>query len=105
MTGASTPIPLTVVGGYLGAGKTTLVNALLRDPGGRRLGVVVNDFGTLAIDAERLAGAEGAGLVSLPNGCVCCTLGADLQGALRLAKRVLVRGWRRRRPAGCGPRP
>lgn len=82
MTSAPNSIPLTVVGGYLGAGKTTLVNALLRDPGGRRLGVVVNDFGALAIDAERLADAAGAGLVSLPNGCVCCTLGADLQGAL-----------------------
>ena len=74
-------VPLTVIGGYLGAGKTTLVNALLRDPGGRRLGVVVNDFGSLAIDATLLADAAD-GLVSLPNGCVCCTLGSDLQVAL-----------------------
>ncbi|HSM65152.1 MAG TPA: GTP-binding protein, partial [Ilumatobacteraceae bacterium] len=41
--------PLTVVGGYLGAGKTTLVNRLLRDPGGRRIGVIVNDFGAIAV--------------------------------------------------------
>ena len=77
------PVPLTVIGGYLGAGKTTLLNALLREPDGRRLGVVVNDFGALSIDVDRLSGVDGAGLVSLPNGCVCCTLGADLQGALQ----------------------
>lgn len=74
-------VPLTVIGGYLGAGKTTVINALLRDPGGRRLGVIVNDFGSLAIDAALLADATD-GLVSLPNGCVCCTLGADLHAAL-----------------------
>lgn len=77
------PIPLTVIGGYLGAGKTTLVNRLLRSPGGRRLGVIVNDFGTLAIDAALLAGAGSGDVISLPNGCVCCTLGADLHVALR----------------------
>ena len=81
MTGA--PIPLTVIGGYLGAGKTTLVNRLLRHPGGRRLGVVVNDFGSLAVDAELLSAAAGpGGVVSLPNGCVCCTVGAGLHEAL-----------------------
>ncbi|MDX2382081.1 MAG: GTP-binding protein [Acidimicrobiia bacterium] len=74
-------VPLTVIGGYLGAGKTTVINSLLREPGGRRLGVVVNDFGSLAIDAALLGGAS-EGLVSLPNGCVCCTLGGDLQSAL-----------------------
>jgi G3E family GTPase len=74
-------VPLTVVGGYLGAGKTTVINSLLREPGGRRIGVVVNDFGSLAIDAA-LLGEASEGLVSLPNGCVCCTLGSDLRTAL-----------------------
>lgn len=74
-------IPLTVIGGYLGAGKTTLVNHLLGHPDGRRIGVIVNDFGSLAIDASLLATATGD-LVSLPNGCVCCTVGAGLHEAL-----------------------
>jgi G3E family GTPase len=76
------PIPLTVIGGYLGSGKTTLLNQLLRHPGGRRIGVIVNDFGALAIDAALVADAATDGLVSLPNGCVCCTVGAGLHEAL-----------------------
>jgi G3E family GTPase len=78
----SESIPLTVIGGYLGAGKTTLVNHLLSHPDGRRIGVIVNDFGSLAIDAALLAGAAGDGVISLPNGCVCCTVGAGLHEAL-----------------------
>jgi len=75
-------IPLTVIGGYLGAGKTTLLNHLLRHPGSRRIGVIVNDFGSLAIDAALLADAGVGDIVSLPNGCVCCTVGAGLHEAL-----------------------
>ncbi len=79
--GATTP--LTVIGGYLGAGKTTLVNGLLREPGGRRIGVIVNDFGSIAVDADLLAGATRDGdVIGLANGCVCCTVGAGLHEAL-----------------------
>lgn len=79
-------IPLTVIGGFLGAGKTTLVNHLLRTATSR-LGVLVNDFGALAIDAALIAGASN-GIVSLTNGCVCCEGGEDLgAGLLTLAGR------------------
>ncbi len=75
-------IPLTVLGGYLGAGKTTVLNRLLAAPGGRRIGVVVNDFGSVGIDAEWLSRTRDDGIVNLPNGCACCTLGDDLHRAL-----------------------
>jgi G3E family GTPase len=74
-------IPLTVIGGFLGAGKTTLLNRLLRESGGRRLAVLVNDFGAINIDAA-LVSASGADTIALTNGCVCCSIGDDLSAAL-----------------------
>jgi G3E family GTPase len=70
-------LPLTVIGGYLGAGKTTLINRLLAAPHGRRLMVLVNDFGAINIDAALLESAEEDTL-TLTNGCVCCSMGGDL---------------------------
>lgn len=70
-------LPMTVIGGYLGAGKTTLINQLLQAPHGRRLMVMVNDFGAINIDAALLQSADEDTL-ALTNGCVCCTMGADL---------------------------
>ena len=74
-------IPVTVIGGYLGAGKTTLVNHLLRAADGLRLAVLVNEFGSLAID-EDLILARDDNLISLAGGCVCCSFGSDLMTAL-----------------------
>ena len=74
-------IPVTVIGGYLGAGKTTLVNHLLRHADGRRLAVLVNEFGSIAID-EDLIEAEEDGLISIAGGCICCSFGNDLIGAI-----------------------
>jgi G3E family GTPase len=74
-------IPLTVVGGFLGAGKTTLLNRLLRDADGRRLALVVNDFGAINIDADLVAAREGD-TISLTNGCICCGLSGEFMFAL-----------------------
>jgi G3E family GTPase len=77
-------IPVTVLGGFLGAGKTTALNALLLRAK-QRVAVLVNDFGAVNIDAALIA-ARQAGMVSLSNGCVCCALGPDLgDGIARLA--------------------
>ncbi len=75
------PLPVTVISGYLGAGKTSLVNHLLRNAGGRRIMVMVNDFGALDIDADLLESATEDTL-TLANGCVCCTMGTELLYAL-----------------------
>jgi G3E family GTPase len=71
------PVPILLVAGFLGAGKTTVVNHLLAHAQGRRIAAVVNDFGAINIDAELIAGAAD-GVVSLANGCICCTLEGDL---------------------------
>ena len=78
----ATSIPVTLVGGYLGAGKTTLVNHLLRQRGERRIAVLVNDFGDLAIDADLIESRDGT-LLQLAGGCVCCSFGSDLMAALQ----------------------
>jgi G3E family GTPase len=74
-------LPLTVIGGFLGAGKTTLLNRWLHDAGGRRIAVLVNDFGALNIDAA-LVVRSGAHTIALSNGCACCSIGDDLGAAL-----------------------
>src|SRR6188508_1833414 len=71
------PVPILLVTGFLGAGKTTVVNHLLTHAEGRRIAAVVNDFGAINIDAELISGASD-GVVSLANGCICCTLEGDL---------------------------
>lgn len=76
------PIPLTILGGYLGAGKTTALNHLLRHAAGLRLAVVVNDFGSVNIDAD-LIETRDEQAISLAGGCVCCGFGDDLQDTLR----------------------
>jgi G3E family GTPase len=80
-------VPATVVGGYLGSGKTTLINGWLQDPTCRRWAVLVNDLGSINIDAERLRQARG-GVVELGGGCICCSLRDGLSEALlQLARR------------------
>lgn len=74
-------LPVTVIGGYLGAGKTTLVNRLLRAADGRRLAVLVNDFGATPIDRDLIVSSAGDTL-EISGGCVCCSYGSDLMEAL-----------------------
>lgn len=80
------PLPLVVIGGWLGAGKTTLVNHLLRHAGGRRVAVLVNDFGSVNIDAD-LIESRDANVLGLAGGCLCCSFGDDLVGTLNAVAR------------------
>ncbi|WP_420392384.1 CobW family GTP-binding protein [Acuticoccus sp.] len=70
-------VPVTLIAGFLGAGKTSLLNHVLRQPHGLRLAVLVNDFGALNIDAELLEDT-GEEILALQNGCICCSLSAGL---------------------------
>ncbi len=75
-------IPATVITGFLGAGKTTLIRHLLQNAGGRRIALVINEFGDLGVDREVINGCaiEGCAeddVVELANGCICCTVADD----------------------------
>ncbi|MGY6634136.1 MAG: cobalamin biosynthesis protein CobW [Alkalilacustris sp.] len=75
-------LPVTVITGFLGSGKTTLITHLMRNAGGRRLAVVVNEFGDVGVDGEILKGCAipdcpEENIVELPNGCICCTVADD----------------------------
>ncbi len=81
MTSPDGLVPVTVLGGYLGAGKTTLVNNLLTNDHGRRLAVLVNDFGAVNIDVDLIVSHDGE-TISLENGCVCCSISDALGDSL-----------------------
>jgi len=74
-------MPVTVLTGFLGAGKTTLVNRILSEEQGRRIAVLVNDFGEIDIDSALIVGVASQ-KVSLANGCVCCEVRDDLLAAI-----------------------
>jgi cobalamin biosynthesis protein CobW len=87
-------LPATIVTGFLGAGKTSLIRHLLAHAGGRRIALVINEFGELGIDREILLGCGVAGcssedVIELANGCICCTVADDF---LPTITRLLERG-------------
>jgi len=74
-------VPVTILTGFLGAGKTTLLNRILTSEHGLRVAVLVNDFGSINVDAELVVGVEDD-MISLANGCVCCEVRDDLVEAI-----------------------
>src|ERR1700684_3909997 len=87
MTGSLARVPCTIVTGFLGAGKTTLIRHVLGNANGRRLAVIVNEFGDVGIDGEILIGCGNAAcpeenIVELANGCLCCTVADEFVPAL-----------------------
>ena len=87
MSSSSARVPCTIVTGFLGAGKTTLIRHVLAHANGRRLAVIVNEFGDVGIDGEILKGCGDdacpqENIVELANGCLCCTVADDFVPAL-----------------------
>jgi cobalamin biosynthesis protein CobW len=86
-------IPATIVTGFLGAGKTTLIRHLLQNPGGRKIALIVNEFGDVGFDGNVLAdcGSDACGaedIIELSNGCICCTVADDFLPAM---EKILAR--------------
>jgi cobalamin biosynthesis protein CobW len=87
MTASAARVPCTVVTGFLGAGKTTLIRHILENANGKRLAIIVNEFGDIGIDGEILKGCgidacPEENIVELANGCLCCTVADDFVPAL-----------------------
>ncbi|MEM9522737.1 MAG: cobalamin biosynthesis protein CobW [Pseudomonadota bacterium] len=81
-------IPATIVTGFLGAGKTTLIRALIENADGRRIALIINEFGDLGVDGEILKGCGIDGcadddVIELSNGCICCTVAEDFLPAIQ----------------------
>jgi G3E family GTPase len=89
--GPAEPIPLTVLTGFLGAGKTSLLNRLVADPALAETAVIINEFGEIGLD-HLLVKPISDGVVLLQSGCLCCTLRGDLVDALEQLLRDLDNG-------------
>ena len=99
--------PVTLISGFLGSGKTTLVQRILEESHGVRCAVIVNEFGAIGVDGDLVVRreAEGSAVVELANGCICCEIQDDLRATLTQltepgAGRGLVGRWLRRSEGG-----
>ncbi|MEC7661863.1 MAG: GTP-binding protein, partial [Pseudomonadota bacterium] len=81
------PVEITVLSGFLGSGKTTLIRTLLERPDLERTAVIINEFGEIGLDHELIESSE-EDLVELSTGCICCVMRGDLQEAI---ERLMVR--------------
>ena len=71
------PVPVTLLVGFLGSGKTTLANRILSEQHDQRIAVIVNEFGDVGIDGQLIVGVDD-NVIELSNGCLCCTVQGDL---------------------------
>src|SRR5690606_19824225 len=82
-------VPATVITGFLGAGKTTLIRHVLQNAGGRRLALIINEFGDIGVDADLVRGCNDETcpadrIVELANGCICCTVADDFLPTMQM---------------------
>ena len=85
--GTADPVPVTLLVGFLGSGKTTLANRILSEQHDQRIAVIVNEFGDVGIDGQLIMSVDD-NVVELSNGCLCCTVQGDLADTLQ---QLLVR--------------
>lgn len=95
LTGAGGRIPVSVLTGFLGSGKTTVLNHLVRSPGMARALVIINEFGAVGLDHDLVARSNDDLVVEMMGGCLCCTIRGDLSRTLREAP------WRFARDGQC----
>ena len=75
-------IPVTILTGYLGSGKTTFVNYLLKEKHGHKFAIIENEFGEVGIDENILVETSEEAIIEVMNGCICCTVRGDLTETL-----------------------
>lgn len=95
VTGPGALIPVSVLTGFLGSGKTTVLNRLVRDPRMARALVIINEFGSIGLDHDLIVRSQGDMVVEMMGGCLCCTIRGDLLRTLREAP------WRFARDGTC----
>ncbi len=88
----NTPLPVTLLTGFLGSGKTTLINALLRNHPDERIAIIENEFGSVGIDGGLIHSQADVEVIELSNGCVCCSIRGELSAALQNILAKIDRG-------------